>query len=91
MSRAAGFIVVFDDQMGLCSPMGPDSECEGAICCHSGRVTLFPTQREARKAIRISAAFARLCAAQGKPANEDFTTARKHLRILPLSTLKKVS
>jgi hypothetical protein len=70
--KSAGYIVVFDDQQGVCVPMGLSTDCEGAIEATSGDVALFPDRRQARRAIRISTQFARLCREQGKPANDDF-------------------
>lgn len=78
------FIVVFDDEQGLCVPMGWDTDCDGAVCACHDSVALFPDRTAARKAIRVSTAFAKLCVEQGVPANDDFTTGRKNLRILPL-------
>lgn len=70
------YIVVFDDEQGACWPMCWDVDCEGALCgLNGGGVALFDDKAAARKAIRISAAYAKLCKAQGKPANEDFLEA----------------
>lgn len=87
MSKTSGYIVLFDDRQGLSIPMGEDPECPGAIQCMSASVTIFKDRAAARKAIRISAAKARLDKEQGKPANDDFLEARKHLRIVPLKPL----
>lgn len=78
------FIVVYDDNDCLCLPMGWDDDCAGALCSPTGdRVALFASREAARKAIDISAKFAALCRAQGKPANDDFIgTARKNVRVL---------
>lgn len=51
-------------------------------------VAVFGSRAEARKAIAISTHFARLCKAQGKPANEDFIDYRKNLHICPLAPAK---
>lgn len=80
----AGFIVVFDDDQGMCVPMGWDADCEGAVCATSSRVALFPTRAAARQAIRISTAWARLRKAQGRPENTDFTDALACVKVLPL-------
>jgi hypothetical protein len=80
------FIVVWDDEQGLCVPMVWDSECEGAICGGIGakdRVALFTDRKAARKAIDISAKWAALNKAQGKVANDDFLgDCRKCLRVV---------
>lgn len=79
------FIVVFDNNDGICVPMGWDEDCDGAIeGAWTKPVAMFETRADARKAINISAAAAKLAIAQGKPANDDFTTGRKHLKIVPL-------
>ena len=80
---ARAFIVVFDDEMGTSWPMGWDSECAGAIEATGCAVALFDSRAEARKAIRISTAYAKLCAAQGQPANEDFLANSKFVKIVP--------
>ena len=81
------FLVVWDDQQGLCVPMVWDADCEGAICGGVGakdRVALFTSRAAARKAIDISAKWAALNKAQGKPANDDFLgECRKNLRVVP--------
>lgn len=77
------FIVVFDDENGLCVPFGWDYECKGAICCNSGKVSLFLDRKSARRAIDISAKFAALRKSQGIPENTDFSPAcRKSIRIM---------
>lgn len=76
-------IVVWDDQMGVCAPMGWDEDCEGALCCASDEVAVFSSRKEARKAITISARFAALRVSQGKPANTDFLgDGRRNLRFM---------
>jgi hypothetical protein len=77
------FIVVFDDQSSLCLPMGVDTDCEGAICISAGSnaIAMFENRNAAKKAIRISKLFAELQEAQGKPANEDFLSGYKYVRI----------
>lgn len=77
------FIVAFDDEMGACWPMGWDKDCPGAICCYSKAVALFPDRASARKAIRISTAYAKLCKAQGKPASDDFLDGLRCVRVIP--------
>lgn len=79
------FIVVWDDEMGICAPMGWDADCDGAIHAAIGSqpVALFASRAEARKAIRISTAYQRLLREQGKPVNEDFLAGAKCLRIVP--------
>lgn len=77
------FMVVWDDQQGVCSPMSRDADCQGAICatCHGDKIALFLSKDAARKAINISAKFAALQRAQGKPENTDFLEGRKNLSI----------
>lgn len=80
------FIVVWDDDQGICLPMGFDSECEGALegIAKKDCIAIFPDRKAAQKAIDISAKHAALRKAQGKPANDDFLgAARKNLRIVP--------
>lgn len=84
----SGFIVVYDDGEGLCGPYGWDDDCEGAICFWSGHphpVALFESRQAARTAINISRQFAKLCKAQGKPENTDFTIGATRIKILPLA------
>ena len=77
------FIVVFDDQSSLCLPMGVDTDCEGAICISGGSnaIALFDLRESAKRAIKISRLFAQLQQAQGKPANEDFLSGYRNVRI----------
>lgn len=81
--RVRLFLVVWDDEQGLCVPMSRDSDCEGAICAggNADKLALFRSRADARKAIDVSAKFAALCRAQGKPENTDFLEGRKNLRI----------
>jgi len=81
----AGFIVVYDDQASLCVPMTIDTECEGAIECGNGPVVVFCDRKAAQKAITIAVKRAELLKAQGKTANEDFLTGRKHVKIRPVT------
>lgn len=79
-----GFIVLWDDEMGVCCPMGWDDDCDGALCCITDSVAIFPDRKAARRAIDISAKFAQLRRSQGKPVNLDFIgDARKNLRVVP--------
>ncbi len=76
-------IVTWDDGDHI-FPMGWDSDCEGAICSVvSGDqpYALFESPKEARKAIRISTAFARLQREQGKPENTDFSDGLQNVKI----------
>lgn len=41
----SGFIVVFDDEMGYCAPLGWDADCNGAIEACGVNVALFATQK----------------------------------------------
>lgn len=85
MTTERPFIVVWDDEMGLCVPMGSDADCEGAICGMTDRgVAMFASRADARHAIRISTAWAKLQQAIGQPYNADFIEGRRHLRIVPL-------
>ena len=77
------FIVVYDDQQGLCNPMSWSTECEGALDALTEQpVACFPTRQAARKAIDISAKFAALRKAQGKPDNTDFLEGRSNVRVV---------
>ena len=81
--RVRLFLVVWDDEQGLCVPMAWDTDCEGAICAggSTDKLALFRSRKAARKAIDVSAKFAALLRAQGKPANDDFLGGRSNLRI----------
>jgi hypothetical protein len=82
---SAPCIVVWDDQMGVCVPLGWDDACAGAICAYTKHAAVFDNQKEARKAIDISAKFAALRKSQGLMANTDFLgECRRNLRIVPL-------
>jgi hypothetical protein len=77
------FIIVFDDEIGACWPMGWDADCLGAVSAMTdGTVALFTSRADARTAIRISTAYAKLCKAQGKPANDDFLDAIAAVKII---------
>lgn len=80
------FVVIYDDQMGMCFPYGWDDSCEGAIAISSEDVALFETRKQARDSINISTCFARLGQSQGKPFNHDFIDSRKLIRIVPATT-----
>ena len=85
------FIVLWDDQFGVCVPMGFDSECPGALeaAGTNSAVAVFPNRPTARRAIDISAKHAALRKAQGLPSNDDFLgAARKFLRIAELREWK---
>ena len=78
------YIIEYNDGDSLCIPMTWDDECAGAVCsgASSSPVAIFPDRAAARRAIDISAKFAALCKAQGKPANDDFfPPCRKNVRI----------
>jgi hypothetical protein len=81
----SGFIVLWSDE-NLIIPYGWNADCDGAIESWdgSGPVAVFPDRKAAQKAIRISAALAKLNEAQGKPGNTDFTKDREHVRVVPL-------
>lgn len=80
-----GFIVVYDDESGVCSVMTSCPDCEGALeyAGPKDTVVVFPTRQLARRAIGISFCYAQLQKAQGKPHNSDFLEFRRHLRITP--------
>ena len=76
------YIVCFESD-NACWPMGFDEDCPGALCTmHDGRVALFRGKSAARKAIRISSAYARLCREQGRPVNEDFLSGIASVKIM---------
>jgi hypothetical protein len=78
------FMVIYDDDQGLTAPMGKDRECEGALCgiCRGDKIALFTSRKAARTAIEISAKFAALKRAQGKPENTDFLEGKAFLRVV---------
>ena len=77
------YVVIWDDGMGVCCPMGWDADCAGAICCLDKTIASFPSRKAARKAIDISTKFALLRHAQGKPVNLDFLgSCKKNLRVV---------
>lgn len=69
------YLVLYDDEMGICCPMAFDPECEGALATWSkgDEVALFESKKAALKAISISRKFAALRKAQGRVVNGDFT------------------
>ena len=87
------FMVVWDDQLGVCVPMTWDADCEGAICSgcrEEDEVALFVNRQAARKAIDISTKWNALLKAQGQPYSDDFSGAcRKNLRVVPCNTRGK--
>lgn len=88
------YMIVWDDDQGLCVPMAFDGDCAGAVCAigHKNKVAVFADRKSARKAIDISAKFAALCKAQGKPANDDFLgECRKNLRVVECETGREVT
>jgi hypothetical protein len=80
--KPKAYIVVFDDEQGLAFNYTDEKDCTGALC-YGSPVRLFPDRKSARKAIRVSVVYAKLCAAQGKPVNTDFTDAIKCIKIVP--------
>lgn len=80
------FMVIYDDENGITRPMQWDDECEGAIVCWwgSGKLATFTCRKDARSAINVSAKFAALRKAQGKPENTDFTEFRKNVKVAEL-------
>lgn len=76
------YIVVFDDEQGLCAPYCLDPDCDGALAGTSGTIAGFKDRKSAQKAIAISVRFAMLCQAQGIPAVDDFLgQSRKCVKI----------
>lgn len=87
--QSDGFIVVYDDEQGLCVPFGWDDDCDGALCCDTQQVAVFATRQAAREAIEISKRFNALLAAQRKPVNTDFRgPTAKYVKIVPLASKK---
>ena len=84
------FIVVFDDEMGLCVPYGLDPNCEGALSL-TEPVAVFPDRKAARRAIAISKNLAELVTAQGGPANTDFTYSIKSVKICTAELISGVT
>ena len=82
---SAKYIVVFDDDQSFCIPMMWDTDCHGALVAvrGGGAIVLFNDRADARRAIRISAAYAKLRKEQGFPANEDFLSARSCVKVVP--------
>ena len=81
------FMVLWDDEQGLCVPMMWDEDCEGALCGGAvrsiDRVAIFADRKAARKAIDISAKWNALRKAQGHVYNSDFEgDSRKCLRVV---------
>lgn len=86
MSKEQNCIIVWDNGNHI-FPMGFDPECDGAVCCagESEDIAMFPTIADARKAIKISIAFAKLRFEQAKTVNVDFLgDSLKHVKIRKL-------
>lgn len=83
MTAPKFFIVVYDSGDGACWPMGWDRDCDGAISAMLDTVAIFDSRAAARTAIRISTAYAKLCEAQDRPANDDFLGGIRCVRIVP--------
>lgn len=68
------FIVIFDDDQGLCVPYALDQDNEGALHAISrgDTVAIFKSRDDAKRAIRISRKLAELDQARGHPVNDDF-------------------
>lgn len=85
-----GFIVVYDDECGVFLPYGWDEDCAGALAL-AVPIVVFPTRAAARKAITISAQYARLCKAQGVAAMDDFLPPdRSRVKIVPVVAASEV-
>lgn len=77
------YIVMYDDDMGLCVPQGWDEDCDGALCC-SNKPVIFTDRKAAKTAISISVAFAKLCLAQGNRDKGDYLgDYLKNIKIVP--------
>lgn len=78
------YLVVFDDEDRFFIPMTWDADCKGSLrgIGTGESPVLFGSRSDARKAIRISTAFARLCKEQGTAANEDFLSAIKCVKVI---------
>lgn len=75
------FMVVFDDDMSLCMPYGMSKECEGALD-NAQPTALFRSRKQARRAITISKAHAKLKKLQGVPFSEDFLLSGSLIKIV---------
>ena len=84
------YLVAFSDQEFF-FPMTWDKHCDGALCAtfDGEPPVLFSSRTDARKAIRISTAFARLCKEQGKPCNDDFLDDIKCVMVIPCVTAEQ--
>ena len=81
--KTTKYIVMYDANDGICIPQGWDEDCEGALCC-SNKPVIFTNHKDAKTAIAISVAFAKLRKAQGKPENEDYLgNYLKNIKIAP--------
>ena len=65
-------MVFFDDDQGLCCPMGWDTECDGALESCAQDPVVFPSRKAANTAIDISRKHAALRKAQGLYQSTDF-------------------
>lgn len=72
-----------NDEQGACWPMGRDEDCDGALCAmHNGKIVMFSSRADARKAIKASTVYAKLRKAQGLHANDDFLEGITNVRIV---------
>jgi hypothetical protein len=81
------YIVIYDDNCGLCVPYSWDDDCEGAIVTggKDDTVAVFSSRKDATKAIQISTTNATLRRLQGLIWNSDFNPAnRGYIRIVRL-------
>ena len=89
MATTKGFIVVFDDDQGMCCPMAwsEDSGKQDTLEGSALSAAVFPSRAEARKAINITAAQAKVDKLRGNAANTDFLPpAVSCVKIIPLKT-----
>lgn len=75
------FMVFWDDEAGICLPMGKDTQCEGAIATACDAPVVFNSRDEANKAIKISRLFAQLQLARGESVNDEFLSGYKNVKI----------
>lgn len=90
------FMVVWDDEQGLCLPQVWDSDCDGALCglcCgQAAGVAIFDSRKQARAAIAVSTKWNALLKAQGRTYNVDFENGvRQNLRIVECSRTYKTN
>lgn len=92
-------IVVYDDEGGLCVPLGDDPDRPGALCC-SNTVRMFDLPTDAKYAIAISQKYAELdrllrgappgivpTPGATRPENTDFLPpSRQFIKLMPVES-----